>query len=83
MEQRMESSAAERMLTFPEHLSPEALLVREALLARGLGLLLRSGAQWFPRWTVGTRGARARSSPCERPTEAWWAVKTKGSLGHR
>ena len=32
----MESSAAERMLTFPEHLSPEALLVREALLARGL-----------------------------------------------
>ena len=36
MEQRMESSAAERMLTFPEHLSPEALLVREALLARGL-----------------------------------------------
>ena len=32
----MESSAAERMLTFPEHLSPEVLLVREALLARGL-----------------------------------------------
>jgi len=32
----MECSVAEKMLTFPSHLSPEALLVRDALVARGL-----------------------------------------------
>ena len=32
----MESSVAERMLTFPANLSPEAALVRDALLQRGL-----------------------------------------------
>jgi len=36
MENRMESSVAEKMLTFPSHLSPEALLVRDALLEQGL-----------------------------------------------
>jgi GTP cyclohydrolase IA len=36
MENAMESSVAEKMLTFPSHLSPEALLVRDALVARGL-----------------------------------------------
>jgi len=32
----MESSVAEKMLTFPSQLSPEAKLVRDALIARGL-----------------------------------------------
>ncbi|MCB1731556.1 MAG: GTP cyclohydrolase I, partial [Halieaceae bacterium] len=32
----MESSVAERMLAFPANLSPEAALVRDALLQRGL-----------------------------------------------
>ncbi len=32
----MESSVAEKMLTFPSQLSPEAKLVRDALVARGL-----------------------------------------------
>ncbi len=32
----MESSVAEKMLTFPSQLSPEALLVRDALVDRGL-----------------------------------------------
>jgi GTP cyclohydrolase I len=36
MENIMESSVAEKMLTFPSQLSPEAKLVRDALVARGL-----------------------------------------------
>jgi GTP cyclohydrolase I len=36
MEHVMESSVAEKMLSFPGKLSPEALLVRDALVARGL-----------------------------------------------
>jgi GTP cyclohydrolase I len=36
MENTMESSVAEKMLTFPSQLSPEAKLVRDALVARGL-----------------------------------------------
>jgi GTP cyclohydrolase I len=36
MENTMESSVAEKMLTFPSQLSPEAKLVRDALIARGL-----------------------------------------------
>jgi GTP cyclohydrolase I len=36
MENIMESSVAEKMLTFPSHLSPEAQRVRDALVERGL-----------------------------------------------